>query len=141
MATTSKKVYLASDILYAFIDRTHGRHKQVSAFFRYFAQENYVLYTDSISIYETYIKLIQEMSATIAKDFLRTMYISNITIFSPEESEMKAALKIYLNDKSGDLNFRTSLMAILADRKSIPQIATFEYIHTMFGLTIFYIPI
>lgn len=138
---TSKKVYLASDVLKAFIDRTHERHGQAAAFFRYFAQEEYTIATDTISLYETYKDLHDNMSPSIAKDFLRTVYISNIMIYYPDESDIRAALKIYLNDKSNELTFRKAVMTVIADRRKIPQIATFEYIHTMFGLSIFYIPI
>jgi predicted nucleic acid-binding protein len=137
----SKKVYLSSDVLYAFIDRSNPKHEQAAAFFRYFAMEEYHLFTDSISLYEAYSQIIANMSASIAKDLLRTIYLSNITIFYPDETDMKSALKFYLSDKTGDLTLGKTLMAVIADRKSIPQVATFEYIHAMFGLSVFYIPI
>jgi hypothetical protein len=141
MATTSKKVYLASDILTAFIDRSHPKHDQAAAFFRFFALEEYQLYCDAVSLYEAYSRIASDMSPSIAKDFLRTMYLSNVTIFYPGDADMKAALKIYLNDKTGDLNLGKTLMAVISDRNRIPQVATFEYIHAMFGLSVFYIPL
>jgi predicted nucleic acid-binding protein len=139
--TTSKKIYLAPDVLIAFIDRSHPKHDQAAAFFRFFALEQYHLYIDNISLYESYMKIDKEVGNSIAKDLLRTMMLSNITILYPEESDMKMALKVFLNDKSGDLSFQKSFMAVMADRKHIGQICTFEYIHSMFGLTIFYIPL
>jgi predicted nucleic acid-binding protein len=141
MATTSKKVYLAPDVLFAFVDRSHPKHEQAAAFFRYFGMEEYHLYTDIVSIMDVYNKLYDEMSPSIAKDFVRTATISNITIYYPDENEMRAATKIYLGDKTADLTLPKTLMAVIADRKSIPQIATFEYLHTIFGLSIFYIPL
>ena len=141
MATTSKKVYLASDILTAFVDRLHPKHDQAAAFFRYFALEAYQLYSDSITLYEAFSHISMDMSPSIAKDFLRTIYTSNITIFYPTEADTKSVLKIYLADKTGDLTLGKTLMAFLSDKNRIPQVATFEYIHAMFGLTVFYIPL
>jgi predicted nucleic acid-binding protein len=139
--TTSKKVYIASDLLISFIDRTNPRQGQAGAYFRYFAQEGYSLYTDIITLYDVHEQMSRTMSPSVAKDFMRTIYISSLSIIHPENSDMKAALKIHLNDRSNELTFRQALMMILADRKKIPQIATFEYIHSMFGLSIFFIPI
>ncbi len=139
--TEQNKVYLAGDVIYAFIDRTHAKHDQAAAFFRYFSMENYQLATDVVTLYDTFTILSQDVSPTIAKDFIRSMYISSVTIFYPTEADMKAALKTYLSDKTGDLTLGKTLMAVLADKNRIPQIATFEYIHAVFGLSIFYIPL
>jgi predicted nucleic acid-binding protein len=141
MITNSKKVFIASDVLISFVDRSHPKHEQASAFFRYFAIEEYHLYTDAMSLYEAYSRINNELSASIAKDFLRTLYLSNITIFYPDENDLKSALKIFLGDKTGDLTLGKTLMAVLSDKKGIPQVATFEYIHAMFGLSVFYIPL
>jgi predicted nucleic acid-binding protein len=141
MPILSKKVYIAPDVFFAFIDRTHAKHEQAAAFFRYFAQENYHIFTDTISLYDAYTHIASEMSPSVSRDFLRTIYISNITIMYPDESDMKSALKLYLNDKAGEFTFQKALMSVLADRRGVSHLATFEYIRTMFGLTIFYIPI
>jgi predicted nucleic acid-binding protein len=141
MATSSKKVYIAADLLVAFTDRSHPKHNQAAAFFRYFSIDEYHLFTDAVSLYEAYSRISADMSPSIAKDLLRTIYMSNVTIYYPDEADMKAALKIYLNDKTGDLTLGKTIMAVIADRKGIPQVATFEYIHAMFGLSVFYIPL
>jgi predicted nucleic acid-binding protein len=139
--TNSKKVYLASDIYTSFLDRTDPKHDQTAAFFRYFALEKYHLFTDSINIYNAYVEITAKLSIAVAKDFLRTMALSNITIFYPDESDMKAVYKIYLSDRTSDLTLHQAVMAVMADRKGVPQICTFTYMHTMFGLSVFYIPI
>src|SRR4030042_3644032 len=126
MAITSKKVYLAADLLVAFVDRSHPKHNQAAAFFRYFAMEEYHLYTDAMSLFEVYSRISVDLSVSIAKDFLRTMYLYNLTIYYPDDADMKAALKIYLNDKTGDLTLAKTLMAVMADRKAIPQGDTFK---------------
>jgi len=141
MTTKPKKVYLAPSVLFAFLDRSHAKNNQASAFFRYFAQENYQLYTDIVSLYEVYRQIYNDMSPTIAKELLRTMSMSNITLVYPDERDMNAALKVYVNDRSSDLTFQTALMAVLADKKGITQVCTFDYFHSLFGLSVFYIPI
>jgi len=47
---SSKKVYIARSGFYAFIDRAHPKHEQASAFFRYFAEQGYLLFTGTDSL-------------------------------------------------------------------------------------------
>lgn len=141
MPTISKKVYLADDIFMSFLDRAHEKHNQTAAFFRYFALEKYHLFTDEINIYNAYIEISRNLSPTVAKDFLRTITLSNITLLYPDEGDMKAVYKIHLSDRTSSLSLAQTVMVVMADRKGIPQITTFNYISTMFGLSVFYIPI
>ena len=104
MATQSKKVFLSPNCLYAFIDRAHEKHAQASAYFRYFSQEEYMLYMDAVSLNETYDIIYNKMSPSLAKDFLRIISLSDINIISPEESEIKATFKTISNYNSIDLH-------------------------------------
>ncbi len=45
MAAQSKKVFVESDILYSFINRADQRYPQASAFFRYFAEQKFQVFT------------------------------------------------------------------------------------------------
>jgi len=54
---------------------------------------------------------------------------------------MKAALKTLINYKNSELTFDQSQMAVFANRNSIPQVCTFDYVHPLFGLSAFYLPI
>ena len=137
----SKKVYVAPSAFYAFVDRAHQKHEQTSAFFRYVAEQGYTLFTDTSSLTETYNRLYKEISPSLAKDFLRTIFLGNINIIYPEESDIKAALKTLINYQSTELNFSQSLRAVLANRRGINQIFTLEYLHPLFGQTVFYLPI
>lgn len=137
---TSKKIYLASDILFAFVDRMHPRHSQAEAYFRYFAQESLQLFTDQFAIFATYEKMSVDISTVVAKDFLRIISTSSITILTPDEGDMKAATKVFLYDKSNELTFEKAILAVMADRKGISQICTFSYMQTLFGLSLFYLP-
>lgn len=141
MAKDSKKVYIAPSVFTAFINRADPKHAQASAFFRYFAQENYKLYSDFLDIHETARKIHREISPSLSRDFLRTIFFSNINIIYPQESDIKGALKTLVNYQSVDLTFEKALMATLANKASIPQICTFEYMPSLFGLNTFYLPL
>lgn len=137
----SKKVYIAPDGLTAFIDRAHKSHVQAAAFFRYFAQEQYQLYTSVLSVNETYMSIYNTISPSLARDFLRVLSFSSINILSPEVADMKSAIKILEMSNSVELTFSKALMAVLCNKKSIPQIMTYEYLHALYGLQLFYLPV
>ncbi len=141
MQSISKKVYITPSVFFAFIDRAHPKYQTAGAFFRYFALEQYALYSDAISISNTYSELYDKISPSLAKDFLRSIYIGSFNILHPEESDMKAALKTLVNYRTTDLTYPESVIAVLANRNRIPQICSFEYLHPLFGLSLFYLPI
>ncbi len=139
--TISKKVYIASDGFVAFIDRGHPKHVNASAYFRYFSQEGFQLYTSFVTINAAYEELYQSISPSIAKDFLRAMYLSSINVIYPEPSDIKSAIKTVATSSSIELTFSKSLMYVLCNKRSIPQIYTFEFLHSLFGLQSFYLPV
>ncbi|MDO8269410.1 MAG: hypothetical protein Q7T54_01930 [Candidatus Levybacteria bacterium] len=141
MPTQSKKVYLSPSSLYAFIDRAHDKHAQASAYFRYFSEEEYLLYMDVINLNQTYEIIFKKMSPSLAKDFLRIVALSDINILTPEESEIKATFKTVSNYNSMDLTFSEALMAVVASKRNITTICTFDYLHPLYGLNTFYLPI
>ena len=141
MAVISRKVYLAPSVFCAFLDRAHPQHEQASAFFRFFAQEEYQLYTDIDSINVAYTRMYKDISPSLGKDFLRTIYLSNINILYPDEITAKAALKALVTFNSTELTYEQSLLCVHAYKRGITQICSFEYLPPLFGLTLFYLPI
>jgi len=137
----SKKVYVEASAFYAFIDRAHPKNEQTAAFFRYFGEQGYTLFTDTGTLNEAYNRIYKEISPSLSKDFLRTIFLGNINIIYPEESDIKAALKTLVNYQSTELSFSQALRAVLANRRSINQIFTLEYLHPLFGQSVFYLPI
>ncbi len=138
---TSKKVYIADSAFYSFVNRAHPKHEQASAYFRYFGLEKYSLFTDIFTLLEVYNRIYNEISPSLAKDFLRIASISDINIIYPEERDIKAALKTLTNYRTTDLTFDQSLRAVLANKRGITQIYTFDYLHPLFGQNVFYLPI
>lgn len=141
MALLSKKVFLEASIFCAFIDRAHPKHEQAAAYFRFFAEEEYMIFTDHTSLMEAYMTMYKEVSPSLAKDFLRTMSLSNVNVLYPEEQDSKAALKALVTYQSTDLTFPKALSAVLAQKRGITQICTFDYLHPLFGQALFYLPI
>ena len=137
---TSKKVYIEPSGFYAFVDRGNPKHEQAAAYFRYFAEEGYVLFTDCQTITESYNHIYREISPSLAKDFLRTIFLSDINIIYPEERDIKAALKTLVNFQSTELTFSKATKAVLANRRGISQVFTFDYVHPLFGQNAFYLP-
>jgi predicted nucleic acid-binding protein len=137
----SKKVFVASDGLVAFIDRGHPKHMQVSACFRYFAQNSYQLFTTVVMLNEVYFELYMSISPSVARDFMRAVELSALNILYPEESDCKKSLRTVITSQSVDLTFSKALMAIICNKRSIPQILTFDYMPTLFGLQAFYLPV
>ncbi len=137
----SKKVYISSDGFIAFIDRAHPKHVTTSAFFRYFAQNEFQLYTSFVTINDTYNELYKDIAPSLAKDFLRAMYMSSINIIYPEPSDIKSAIKTVATSNVVELTFSKALASVLCNKRSIPQICTFEYLPSLFGLQTFYLPI
>lgn len=141
MASNSKKVYLDASVFLAFIDRANVKYNEATAYFRYFGIEEYQLFTDALTVTEAYNRIYRDISPSLAKDFLRVLALSNINVIYPDESDTKAALKTLVNFKSTDLTYLGALQSVLANRRGVPQICTFEYLPQLFGLNVFYLPI
>ena len=136
----SKKVFVAPDGFSAFVDRAHPKHLQAGAYFRYFAQEKYQLYTTIVDIDKAYSTMYNTISPSLARDFLRAMSLTTINMVYPETAEFKSAIRTLEVSNSVDLTFQKSLMAVVCNKRNIPQIMTFEYLHSLFGLQVFYLP-
>lgn len=137
----NKKVFLAPDVLVAFIDRANPKHLHAAAFFRYFAQERYALFTTISVINTTYDTLSVHISPSIARDFIKALSLGSINILSYDETDIKLTFKTLLSTGTPELSFNEALMQVIANRRNITQVCTFSYLHPLFRLTTFYLPI
>lgn len=137
----SKKIVLATDVLIAFVDRSHPKHLHATAFFRYFAQEKYFLYTTPLVIADCYTLLHQRISPILAKDFIKAISLSSIIVMHPEDSDMKLAYKTILASSNPEITFEETLLATMSSRRNISYVCTFSYLHPLFRLQTFYLPI
>jgi len=141
MAIVSKKVFIATSAFMAFLDRANPKHVQAAAFFQYFAQEHYHLYTGYLNLAEVHSEISEKISGSFARDFLNAINLGSVNVLYPEPGDMKVTLKTLINYHSTDLTFKEAQMTVMASRRSINQICTFEYLHPLFGLTAFYLPL
>ena len=141
MAQVSHKVFVESSVFYAFINRAHPKYPQASAYFRYFGEHKYQIFTSYPVIEEVYKDIYDKISPSLAKDFLRGLSLSSVNILYPTESDLKATLKTLINYQNTELTFRDSQTAVLSNRNYINQICTFDYLHPLFGLTAFNLPL
>src|SRR5579872_6258243 len=133
----SRKVFLASDIFVAFVDRAHAKYLHAAAFFRYFSQEQHFLYTNIAVISDVYKEISTTISPLLAKEFIKALSLSSVNILYPEESDLKLTFKTLTNSPTTDLSFQEALIASMASRREIPYICTVGYLHPLFGLTAF----
>jgi len=136
----SKKVYLTESAFYTFIDRSDIKHQMAGAFFRYFAQDGYHLYTSPSTVMYTYEHIQTYMSQSIGRDFLQTLFTSAIDIVYVDEPMMKTAVKLVITTKSANLTLDQALSNIVCDRLQIPYVCTFKYFPYLFGLREFTLP-
>lgn len=137
----SKKVLITPDTLILFIDRAQEKHEQAAAFFRYFAANNYQLFIDLSSLETVYEHLYKNISASLSKDLMRTISLSDINILYADENDFKAALKTLFMYQTNEMTFPLAMLATLANRRNIMQVCTFSYFPNLFGLQLFYLPI
>lgn len=139
--TQSKKVFLSSDVIFSYIDRAHPKHDQATAFIRFFAENEYQLFTDILCLNNVYAQIYAEISTSLAKDFLRTLALSHINLLYPDESDQKQALKTLTSSTAAEFTYTKALMLVLSDKRKIPQICTFDYLPQLFGINLFYLPL
>lgn len=132
---------VSSDVLYAFVDRAHPKFPQATAYFRYFSEQKYQVYTTYSLVMEAYELIFEKISPSLARDFLRGITLSSINIIYPTESDAKIALKTLINYNSTELTFVQAQMSVVCNKQNISQVCTFEYLHPLFGLSSFYLPI
>lgn len=128
-------------MLSAFVDRAHPKHEHAGAYFRFFSEENYLLFMSSPSIISVYEEMYKNMSISLAKDLIRTISLSDMNLIYPDENDMKAAVKVLANTQTTEMTFQKALILVCADRRKIPQICTFEYLNPLFGISLFSLPI
>lgn len=133
MAITSHKVLVESDVFYALINMLDPKHPQTAACFRYFAQEKFQVFVSYPNLEDMY----QDVSPSLAKDFLKGLILSSLNILYSTESELKTALKALINFQNSELTLKDVQTTVLANRNNINQICTFKYLHPLFGISSF----
>ena len=133
MATTSRKIFIDSSILIAFIDRGDPNHLKASKSIEALASLGYRLYTSSLVVTHSYTLLSREVGAAIALEFLQTMLQSGIEILFPQKIDLITAHRILRVNRDRQIVLSEALNATLMQKRGIVQILTFSYWNKLFG--------
>lgn len=133
MALQSKKIFIDSSVLIAFIDRADNNYPKAIKAMENLVRLGYHLYTSSLIVTEVYAALSRETGISVALDFLQAMLQSDIEILFPQKADLITAHRMLRSNRDRQLTLREVLNATLMQRRNIVQILTFAYWHNLFG--------
>lgn len=129
----SRKIFLDSSVLIAFIDRADANHAKSVKTMENLARLGYQLYTSSQNVNEVYAALARETGVSVALDFLQAMLQSDIELLFPQKADLITAHRMLRSNRDRQLTLREVLNATLMQKKGINQVLTFNYWHNLFG--------
>ncbi len=132
MAQT-KKIFIDSSMLLAFIDRGDPNHQKASLSFDILAKEGFHICTSYQNIADTYATLGREVGISMALEFLQSSLQSNIEIIFPQKTDLITAHRVLRANRDRQISLREVLNATLMQKRGIIQILTFTYWHGLFG--------
>ncbi len=133
MAAASKKIFIDSSILIAFIDRGSAKHAVASKAVQDLASIGYRLYTSAQVVADTYDLLSSDVGTTVALEFLQTMLQTGIEILFPQKADLITAYRILSVNRDRQIPLSEALNATLMQKRGIVQILTFTYWNKLFG--------
>lgn len=133
MALPSKKIFIDSSILIAFIDRADTNHGKAIKAMEALAQNKNHLYTSPQVIQDVYAGISREIGVSVALDFLQATLQSKIEIIFPQKGDFITSNRMIRSNRERQLTLKETLNATLMQRRSINQILTFTYWHNLFG--------
>ncbi|MBI2593907.1 type II toxin-antitoxin system VapC family toxin [Candidatus Daviesbacteria bacterium] len=136
MATTSRKIFIDSSALIAFIDRGTTDHLKASKAIEDLASIGYRLYTSSQVITDTYVLLLRNSGNAVALEFLQTMLQSGIEILFPQKADLITAHRILRVNRDEQIPLTEAINATLMQRKGITQILTLSNWNKLFGTNV-----
>ena len=136
MPTTSRKIFIDSSILVAFIDRGSRNHLLATKAIEDLASLNYSLYTSSQVITDSYDLLLNDVGKTVALEFLQTMLQSGIELLFPQKADIITAHRILKVNNNREIALSEALNATLMQKRGIIQVLTFNNWSKLFGTTI-----
>lgn len=136
MTSQSRKIFIDSSILIAFIDRGDPNHLKASKAIQDMASLGCRLYTSSQVVTDSYTILSRDVGTTIALEFLQTMLQSGIEILFPQKADLITAHRILKVNRDRQIFLKEALTATMMQKKGILQILTFGYWNQLFGTSV-----
>lgn len=133
MAIQSKKIYVDSSVLIAFVDRSDPNHPKAANTLESIAKLGFQTYTSYIHISETYASLMREVGSSVALDFLQATLQSDLEIIFPQKADLISANRMVRSNRDRQISLREVMTAILMQKRGVVQILTFNYWHNLFG--------
>lgn len=133
MASATKKIFIDSSVLAAFVDRGSRDHLKASKAVDDAAGIGCRLYTSSQVISEAYDSLTSEVGITVSLEFLQTILQSGIEILFPQKADLITSHRILKANRNEKLSFSEALNATLMQKKGIDQVLTFSSWNKLFA--------
>jgi predicted nucleic acid-binding protein len=133
MPSATRKIFIHSSVLTAFVDRGSRDHLKASKAIDDAAGIGCRLYTSSQVVSETYDALTPEVGTTVSLEFLQTILQSGIEILFPQKADLITAYRILKTNRNEKLSFNEALNATLMQKKGIDQVLTFGSWNKLFG--------
>ena len=136
MTISSRKIFIESSLMLAFIDRANLKHLKSVQILELLAHHRYQVYTSDIVILQTFNAIERDLGSTVANDFLHAILESDIQILYAGESNFLMAFR-YLKANPG---YRSSLSNIittdLMQKHNINSVLTFDYWPNLMGVLV-----
>ncbi|MBI2020041.1 type II toxin-antitoxin system VapC family toxin [Candidatus Daviesbacteria bacterium] len=133
---TSKKVFIDSSVLLAFVDRSEVNHPKAVKTMENLARLNSQIYTSQQAISEVYTALSREAGIAVALDFLQACLQSDMEILFPQKADLIVAHRLLRANRDRQLTLREALNACLMQKRGITQIVSFTYWQNLFGTSV-----
>lgn len=133
MAAATRKIFIDSSILIAFIDRGTPNHSKASKALEDLASIGYRLYTSSQVVTDSYDLLSRDCGNTVGLEFLQTILQSSIEILFPQRADLITAQRILNVNRDRQILLSEALNATLMQKRGIVQVLTFNYWNKLFG--------
>lgn len=133
MASVTRKIFIDSSVLTAFIDRGSREHLKASKVIDDAAGLGCRLYTSSQVVSHAYDLLSREVGITVSLEFLQAILQSGIEIIFPQKADLITSHRILKTHRNEKLSFDEALNAALMQKKGIDQVLTFGDWNKLFG--------
>lgn len=129
----SKKVFVDSSVLYAFVDRASADHVQAVKILEQLSLQGSQLYTSIQSVIDANNAVNNQLGATLSLDFLQAISESSMEILYPQKADFIASYRLIRLNRYKQLSLKEAINSVLMQKKGISQILTFAYWQNLLG--------
>lgn len=136
MAIGSKKLFIDSSFLVAFIDRADLNHAKAGQIFELLGRHKYQVFTSVMVVAQTFNAIERDLSSTVARDFLQAMLETKIQILYASHSDFLAAFRYLKANPGRQISLSSIINANLIQRHGISSILTFNFWPNVMGIAV-----